>query len=143
MKNAWTKHNAEGTRSGQSAALRPKREAPPPPPAPVIRDENTPRPGSTEAMRARLASMSLPELNAFRDNAARISADEGNKKQEQASEMLPEIYAEIESRKATKVIVEADKRKVSMEKRAATRALKKRHADAEAEAAADAESSAE
>ena len=86
-------------------------------------------------MRTRLASMTVAELNAFRDNAARIAAQDGNKKQEQAAELLPEIDAELETRKATKLVVEADKRKASIAKRAATRATRKRIADEEEAAA--------
>jgi len=80
--------------------------------------------------------MSLAELVAFRENAARIAAQEGNRKQEQAAELLPEIDAQVEALKATKLVVEADKRKASIAKRAATRATRKRLADEEEAAVA-------
>lgn len=136
MKTASIPTKPEGTRSGQSAALRPKRAAPPPPPAAVTKDPNAPKPDSTEAMRSRIAVMTVAELNAFRSNAARIAAEDGNRKQEQAAELLPEIDAELDMRKATRLVVEADKRKESLAKRAATRATRKRLADAEEAATA-------
>jgi hypothetical protein len=138
MKFASSKLGPHGTRSGQSAEMRPKRQVSPPiQPQPTITQETSAaKPGSTEAMRARIGSMTAAELSAFRDNAARIAMQEGNRKQEQAAELLPEIDAEILTRKATRLVIEADKRKASVTKRAATRTTRKRIADNEEAAAA-------
>jgi hypothetical protein len=129
MKNHWTKHH--NTKSGQSAQLRTPRARPEPEqPLKLPRDPNAPKVDSMEAMRSRIPGMSLEQLTSFRANAARIAEQSGDKKQEQAAELLPQIEAEIEVRKAARTVMAADKRKATATRRSATVARRKRETEA-------------
>ncbi len=92
----------------------PKAVTPPPPPpatAPV-------------SLSDRLPTMSDAELLALENNAQRVAHSETDRKQAQAAELLPQIAAELNSRKSAKAEASADKKKVAAAKRASTRAAK-------------------